>query len=111
MTFQDGLQDLVGKPVVQSKYIYGSIFHLLFSANGGEVEFVCNGCQWVIFNDVGEVLLHDEAALSTEALSGVFTVCDFGHRRFCPRALVCGSTAPFSTGSRRRPIIWTSMME
>lgn len=36
MTFQDGLQDLVDKPVVYSKYIHGSIFHLLFAANGGE---------------------------------------------------------------------------
>ncbi|WP_332303251.1 hypothetical protein [Rhizobium sp. GR12] len=87
MTFQDGLQDLVGKPVVQSKHIYGSIFHLLFSANGGEVELVCNGCQWVIFNDVGEVLLHDEAVLSSEALSGVFTGLRLRSQEVLPASL------------------------
>lgn len=70
MTFQDGLQDLIGKPVVHSKYIHGSIFHLLFAANGGEVELVCNGCQWIVLGNAGEVLLHDEAVLSSKALSG-----------------------------------------
>ncbi|SCY79791.1 hypothetical protein [Rhizobium sp. NFACC06-2] len=73
MTFQDGLQDLVDKPVVYSKYIHGSIFHLLFAANGGEVELVCNGCQWIILGNAGEVLLHDEGVLSNEVLSDVFT--------------------------------------
>ncbi|MFK0208529.1 hypothetical protein [Agrobacterium sp. NPDC090283] len=87
MTFQDGLQNLIGKPVVQSKYIYGSIFHLLFAADGGEVELVCNGCQWVVLNDGGEVLLHDESVLSSEALSGVFTGLRLRSQEVLPASL------------------------
>lgn len=72
MSFENNLRALIGTPVSQSKYIYGSIFHLDFVTTEGEAELVCNGCQWAVFKD-NEIRLHDEAVLSNSALSGLFT--------------------------------------
>jgi hypothetical protein len=71
--FENGLRDLVGISITQSTYIHGSIFHLGFAVSGGVAELVCNGCQWVVLNEKRVVLLHDESALSSEALSDIFT--------------------------------------
>lgn len=73
MTFENGLRDLVGTTVAQSKYVYGSIFHLVFAVSGADIELVCNGCQWAALNEEGDILLHDESVLSSQALSSIFT--------------------------------------
>ncbi|KQS59305.1 hypothetical protein ASG39_18420 [Rhizobium sp. Leaf371] len=73
MTFKDDLQNLMGTPVSQSKYIYGSIFHLMFNVTAGDAELVCNGCQWVLLDAADSVRLHDEAALSSDVISGLLT--------------------------------------
>ena len=73
MNFENDLKSLVGTPLSQAKHIFGSIFHLYFTMAEGEAEFVCNGTQWALLNADGAIVLHDEAALSSEILSGAFT--------------------------------------
>ncbi|MGK6316953.1 hypothetical protein [Neorhizobium sp. DT-125] len=72
MSFENDLRTLIGIPVSQAKYIFGSIFHLHFATALGEAELVCNGCQWAVFRGNDDILLHDEAALSSETLSHLF---------------------------------------
>lgn len=73
MSFQDDIQSLVGLPISASKYIYGSIFHLLFTSADGEVKLICNGCQWALVDESGAIVLQDEAALSSGVIGSHFT--------------------------------------
>ncbi|MBB4481151.1 hypothetical protein [Rhizobium etli] len=73
MTFQDELNYLIGSPISASKYIYGSIFHILFARADGDTKLICNGCQWAVLDEAGTVILHDELALSSALIGDLFT--------------------------------------
>lgn len=73
MSFQDDIQSLVGLPISASKYIYGSIFHLLFASPDGEAKLICNGCQWALVDESDAVVLQDEAPLSSGVIGSQFT--------------------------------------
>ncbi|WP_117194080.1 hypothetical protein [Rhizobium terrae] len=72
MRFETELLQIAKPRASHATYIHGSIFHLTIPDIGGRAKLICNGCQWLVVDESGTVVLHDEDAFSDAVIDRVF---------------------------------------